>query len=380
MTVTKVRLKPSRRTSLLASAAAKAAAPKPGLRGGANTEVQARLAGYCMPAEWAPHRATWIAWPHQLEDWPGKFAPIPWVYGEMVRILSRHERVCILVQDLARETRARSVLKKVGVEFRHVDFFRIPTDRAWTRDSGPIFVKNRSGKKIATDWKFNGWAKYPNHTRDDRVAHRIAKAIGAPEDRVTIDGREMVMEGGAIEVDGQGTLMATEECLLSDVQARNPGLGREGIARVLADVLGIRRVVWLGHGIAGDDTHGHIDDLARFVSPGLVLLCQEDDPRDANYAPLKDNLERMTAEKLDVIPLPMPAPIVFNGLRVPASYANFYIANGTVLVPTFNDPKDRVALGIIGDCFPDREVVGIHCVDLVWGLGTLHCATLQEPV
>ena len=337
------------------------------------------LAGYAMPAEWAPHRATWIAWPHQRKDWPGRFAPIPWVYGEIVRILSRHERVCILVQDLARETRARSVLTKVGVDLRQVDFYRTPTDRAWTRDSGPIFVKNRVGKTIATDWKFNGWAKYRNHTRDDRVAHHVAQAIGVPEYRVTIDGREIVMEGGAIDVDGQGTLMATEECLLSDQQARNPGLGRAGIEKVFADVLGIRRVVWLGRGIAGDDTHGHVDDLARFVSPGRVLLCQEDHPHEANYASLKENLERLIAEKLDVIPLPMPSPLVFHGLRVPASYANFYIANGTVSVPTFNDPRDRVALGIIGECFPDRDVVGVHSVDLVWGLGTLHCATMQEP-
>lgn len=336
-------------------------------------------AGYGMPAEWAPHRATWIAWPHQLSDWPSKFAPIPWVYGEIVRVLSRHERVGILVQDRAREQRARAILTKVGVDLRQVDFCRIPTDRAWTRDTAPIFVRNERGKKIATHWRFNGWAKYRNHTRDDRVAHRIAKAIGMPEFRVIVDGREIVMEGGAIDVDGQGTLMATEECLLSDVQARNSGLGREGIESAFAETLGVRRVVWLGRGIAGDDTHGHIDDLARFVSPGRVLLCQEADPADANYAPLQENLERLTAAQLDVIPLPMPSPMVFNGLRVPASYANFYIANGTVIVPTFNDPRDREALGIIAECFPDREIVGIHSVDLVWGLGTLHCATVQEP-
>jgi agmatine deiminase len=187
------------------------------------------------------------------------------------------------------------------------------------------------------------------------------------------------MEGGAIDVDGRGTLMATEECLLDPVQARNPGLGRAGIERVFGDVLGIRRVVWLGRGIAGDDTHGHIDDLARFVAPGRVLLCQESNPKDANYRPLKENLERLRAEKLEVIPLPMPSPLAFDGQRVPASYANFYIANGTVLVPTFNDPRDRQALGIVADCFPDREVVGIHCVDFVWGLGTIHCSTQQEP-
>jgi agmatine deiminase len=332
-----------------------------------------------MPAEWVPHRATWIAWPHHREDWPGKFEPILWAYGELVRILCRHERVCILVQNPAARTEARAVLRKSGADLQKVDFFPIPTDRVWTRDSGAIFVTNGRGGKIATHWKFNGWAKYPNHQRDDEVAPRIAKALKLPEHRVLVGRREIVMEGGAIDVDGEGTLMATEECLLSRVQARNPGLGRDGIERVFADVLGIRRVVWLDRGIAGDDTHGHIDDLARFFAPGRVLLCQESNARDANYKPLRANLERLVSEHLDVIPLPMPGPVVFDGQRLPASYANFYIANGTVLVPTFNDPRDRVALGILAECFPDREIVGIHCVDFVWGLGTLHCATQQEP-
>jgi len=337
------------------------------------------LSGYAMPAEWVPHRATWIAWPHHQADWPGKFEPIPWVYGEIVRVLSRHERVCILVLNSAARAAAKALLRKVGVDLRNVDFFPIPTDRVWTRDTGAIFVCNGRGAKIATHWKFNGWAKYPDHRRDDLVAARIAKAVGLPEHPVRVGSREIVMEGGAIDVDGEGTLLATEECLLSRVQARNPGLGRSGIERVFADVLGIRRVVWLDRGIAGDDTHGHVDDLARFVAPGRVLLCQESNARDANYKPLKANLERLQAEHLDVIPLPMPSPVVFDGQRVPASYANFYIANGTVLVPTFNDPRDRVALGILADCFRGREVIGIHCGDFVWGLGTLHCATQQEP-
>ncbi|MBI3854202.1 MAG: agmatine deiminase family protein [Planctomycetes bacterium] len=333
------------------------------------------LRGFSMPAEWAPHRATWIAWPHHKEDWPGRFEPIPWVYAEIVRVLSRNERVRILAGDAAQ---ARGVLGRAGVDLVRVDFYPIPTDRVWTRDSGAIFVTN-GAKKIATHWKFNGWAKYPNHKKDDLVAARIAKAIRVEEYPVVVDGREIVMEGGAIDVDGRGTLMATEECLLSTLQARNPGLGREGYERVFRDVLGIKRVVWLGRGIAGDDTHGHIDDLARFVAPGRVVLCQEKDRYDANYRPLKENLERLRAAKLEVIPLPMPAPIVFEGQRVPASYANFYIANGSVIVPTFNDPQDRQALGILADCFPGREIVGIHCLDFVWGLGTLHCATQQEP-
>src|SRR6185295_7376154 len=236
-------------------------------------------AGYAMPAEWAPHRATWIAWPHNKEDWPGKFETIPWAYGEIVRVLSRNERVCILVQNPGARAAAKALLQKVGVDLKKVDFFPIPTDRVWTRDSGAIFVTKPGAPKIATHWKFNGWAKYPNHKKDDQVAPRIAKALKVDEYPVIAAGREIVMEGGAIDVDGAGTLMATEECLLSKVQARNPGLGREGIEKVFADVLGIKRVVWLDKGIVGDDTHGHVDDLARFFAPGRVLLCAESDPK-----------------------------------------------------------------------------------------------------
>jgi agmatine deiminase len=335
--------------------------------------------GFSMPPEWAPHRATWIAWPHEIRDWPGKFAPIPWVYGEIVRLLTPRERVCILVQDSALERKARALLGRVGVDLSRTDFFRVPTDRVWTRDSGPIFVRNASGDRLATHWRFNGWAKYPNHKRDDEVARHVARAARVPEYRVRAAGRDAVLEGGAIDVDGDGTLLATEECLLSNVQERNPGLGKEGIERLLREVLGVRRVVWLGRGIAGDDTHGHIDDAARFVAPGRALLCEEKDPRDPNHAPLEENRERMRGAGIETIRLPMPHPIVFDGQRVPASYANFYIANGLVLVPTFNDPRDREALGLIAELFPGREVTGVYCGDFIWGLGTLHCATQQEP-
>ena len=337
-------------------------------------------AGYTLPAEWAPHRATWIAWPHERSDWPGRFAPIPWVYAEIVRVLSPHERVSILVEHRDAERKARRLLERVGVDLGRVHFHRVPTDRGWTRDTCAIIVSNPSGRRLATRWKFNGWAKYPNHRRDDRVAGRMARALGLAEHRVVANGRDVVMEGGAIDVDGEGTLLATEECLLSpDVQPRNPHLDRKGLEQIFAEVLGITRVVWLGRGIAGDDTHGHVDDLARFVAPGRVLLCREGNPADENHAPLEENRARLVAAGVEVIALPMPAPVVFEGRRLPASYANFYIANGTVIVPTFNDPKDRVALGIIAECFPGRDVVGIHAVDLVWGLWTLHCATMQEP-
>lgn len=335
--------------------------------------------GYAMPAEWDRHVATWIGWPHQVKDWPGRFAPIPWAYAELARLISHHERVRILAGTEAREKSSRSMLKRFGVDLGKVDFYRVPTDRVWTRDSGAIFVRNAKGDRIATDWKFNGWAKYKNHKQDDAVAGKIAKALGLERWRATSGGREIVLEGGAVEVDGAGLIMVTEECLLSDVQARNPGLGRAGTEKALCDGLGGKRVVWLDKGIVGDDTHGHIDDVARFVGPGRVLLCSEKNEHDANYGLLRENLERLKSEKLDVVLLPMPSPVVYKGQRLPASYANFLVTNGSVIVPTFNDPQDRHALGILAECFPDREVVGFHSVDFVWGLGTVHCATQQEP-
>lgn len=317
--------------------------------------------GFVMPAEWAPHRRTWIAWPHQRTDWPGKFEPIPWVAAEIVRHLTRDERVGILV---GRDAPVRAVLRKAGADLRRVDFLRCATDRSWTRDSGPTFVRDRAGRRRAVCWRFNGWAKYPNWKRDRRVGAAIAGRAGVE----AVDGG-IVMEGGAIDVDGAGTLLATEECLLSRTQCRNPGLGRADYERVFAETLGVRRVVWLVRGIAGDDTHGHVDDVARFTAPGCVVLCGGH----------RRNRERLRAAKLEVVELPMPRPLFFDGVRVPASYANFYVANGRVLVPTFNDPADREALGLLAELFPGREIVGIHGVDFVWGFGTIHCATQQEP-
>ena len=332
-----------------------------------------------MPAEWAEHRATWIAWPHERRDWPGKLSAVRWVYAEIVRKLALHERVCILVRHATEERQARGILRRAAADLSAVDFFRVPTDRAWTRDSGPTFVKTKAGRRLAILWRFNGWAKYANHKKDEKVSAKIAEFAGVPAHRATADGRAIVMEGGAIDVDGEGTLLCTEECLLSAVQERNPGLGREGTERIFSETLGVTRVVWLGGGIAGDDTHGHVDDLARFVASGRVLLCQEKDSKDDNYRPLRENRERLEAAGLEVIPLPMPAPIYFEKHRLPASYANFYIANGIVLVPTFNDPADRRVLGLLADLFPGREITGIHAVDFVWGFGTFHCATQQEP-
>jgi agmatine deiminase len=337
-----------------------------------------------MPAEWEPHAATWIAWPHEKSDWPGKFEPIPWVYGEVVRHLSQGERVRILVDDAKLQKSATKVLQRVGVDLTQIDFVQQPTDRAWTRDFCPLFVSD--GKQVAlTNWKFNGWAKYPNHKLDDAVPDRIAKLQKRKQFKPTVGKIRVVLEGGSLDVNGAGTLLTTEECLLSPIQARNPKLSKDEIENVLGEYLGIRKVLWLGEGITGDDTHGHVDDLARFTDAKTVVVAQESDPADANYHKLADaraRLEKMTnadGEKLRVVPLPMPRPLFLDGQRLPASYANFYIANGRVICPTFNDPADRVALDTLAKLFPTRAIVGIHAVDLVWGLGTLHCMTQQEP-
>jgi len=341
--------------------------------------------GFRMPAEWEPHEATWIAWPHQRDDWPGKFAAIPPVYTEIVRHLHQSEQVRILVNNAAAETRAKQALSRLKVDWQNIQFVRIRTDRVWTRDYGPLFVSAGDGQVGVTDWQFNGWAKYPDWQHDDAVPRRICRALGLPSWQPQAGGRRVVLEGGSIDVNGGGLLLTTEECLLSPVQERNPGLRREDLEGLFADYLGVRKVLWLGRGIAGDDTHGHVDDLARFVNAGTVVAMTEDQPDDPNHEPLRENLERLRGmtgldgRALEVATLPMPEPVLCDGQRLPASYANFYIANDRVLVPTFNDPNDRRALGILADLLPGRKVVGIHSVDLVWGLGTLHCLTQQQP-
>lgn len=338
-----------------------------------------------MPAEWGAHDATWLAWPHNVEDWPGRFAPIPWVYAEIVRNVARGEKVRLLVNDAAHESKVKKVLGRAGVPLDGVELRRFRTDRVWTRDAGPIFVL-REGEKAIARFRFNAWAKYPDWKNDVKIPERAAKALGVPLLPVAHRGRPVVLEGGAIDVNGQGTALTTEECLLDPaVQVRNPGFGREDYEAVFREVLGATSTIWLGKGIAGDDTHGHVDDLARFVSPRLIVLCRETNPDDPNHRPLEENRERLQGARLqdgsrpEVVHLPMPAPVVFDGQRLPASYANFYVCNAAVLVPTFNDPNDRIALGILAELFRDRAVVGIHALDLVWGLGTLHCLSQQEP-
>ncbi|HTM38346.1 MAG TPA: agmatine deiminase family protein [Terriglobales bacterium] len=342
-----------------------------------------------MPAEWEAHAATWLAWPHYQPDWPGKFEPIPWVYAEIIRYLSRGERVEVIVKDQAAEKSARKVLKRAHALNDNVRFHRWATNRVWTRDTGCAFVvpwrREVSEALGAVKWRFNAWAKYSNWQKDNKVGSLMAEAAGAREIQATFEGKPMVLEGGSIDVNGQGTLLTTEECLLSKVQQRNPGMKRRDYERVFDEYLGVSNVIWLGAGVAGDDTHGHVDDITRFVSPDTVVTCVDADPASDNYAALRENIRRLRdaatedGKPLATIDLPLPAPVYFEGRRLPASYANFYIANAGVLVPVFNDPNDRVALDILADIFPERDVVGIYCGDLIWGLGAIHCMTQQQP-
>lgn len=353
--------------------------------------------GYAMPAEWELHEATWIGWPHNRTDWPGKLTPIQWVYGEIVRKLAPGEPLRILVNDARHEAQARRLLAKVSVEAARLEFFRLPTNRGWTRDFGPMFVRREAdqaaGKAAGNtdvaivDFRFNAWAKYADYEKDDRVPEQAAAALGVRHFTASWKGAPFVLEGGAIDVNGRGTLITTEECLLDKTtQARNPALTKAETEAALKEFLGVTNILWLGKGIEGDDTHGHIDDICRFVTADTVVLCREKKSNDYNYAVLEENRERLEGmrledgAKINIVDLPMPAPLYFAGRRLPASYANFYIGNAAVLAPTFNDKKDRIALNILDQLFTDRPVIGIHAVDLVWGLGTLHCLTQQQPI
>jgi agmatine deiminase len=349
--------------------------------------------GFTMPAEWEKHAATWLGWPHNRTDWPDKLDTIRWVYGEMVRKISVDEGVRLLVTGAAEEKLARTYLTRAGCQLKHVQFIRYPTNRGWMRDSGPIFVRTskrpgraRKSETAIVQFHFNAWAKYKDWQQDRKVPEMAAKLLGKRLFNAQHHGNDFVIEGGGIEVNGRGTLLTTEECYLDPkIQVRNPGLDREEIENALKEYLGVRNVLWLAAGPVGDDTHGHIDDICRFVNPRTVVLIREGNRKDPNYRPLAENWERIQEFRLEdgsrpeVVPLPMPAPLYYDGYRLPASYANFYICNGAVLVPTFNDPQDRVALGTLAELIRDRPVLGIHAVDLVLGFGTLHCLTQQQP-
>jgi agmatine deiminase len=342
-----------------------------------------------MPAEWEPHRATWISWPHHEPDWPGKLGPIPWVYAEIARVIAEHEQVEILCHNEAVMESARVALDAHAVRRDRCALHTVPTDRVWLRDSAPTGVVNEHGRVALVNWAFNAWAKYPNWQQDANAGAAIARLTGLRrfEPRRRDTGERIVLEGGGIEVNGQGLMLVTEEWLLSDVQVRNPGLRRTDYEQIFAEWLGIRQTIWLGEGCVGDDTHGHIDDIARFVRSDTIVLAVEEDPADDNHRRSIDNVRRLELASgaegpgsLRVVKLPFPRPVVMNGERLPASYANFVFVNGAVLVPTFNDPNDRVALNTLAELLPHHRVIGIHAVDLVWGLGTLHCLTQQQPI
>jgi agmatine deiminase len=342
-----------------------------------------------MPAEWERHEATWLGWPHNPTDWPDKLDSIRWVYGEIVRKIAPGETVRMLVNSRAERESALRCLARAGAGVERVEFILHPTNRGWTRDSGPLFVRRAGGGKSETaivHFHFNAWAKYRDWRKDRRVPETAARRLGKRLFDAQSNGRPLVLEGGGIDVNGRGTLVATEECYLDrKTQVRNPGLSRRAFETAMRDYLGAPNVLWLSGGVAGDDTHGHVDDICRFVNPTTMVLVGEDNPNDVNCRPLAENWERVRdfrledGSKPEVVPLPMPAPLIFDGGRLPASYANFYIANDAVLAPTFNDPKDRLALGLLGELFPDRPVVGIHAVDLILGFGALHCLTQQQP-
>ena len=384
-----------------------------------------------MPAEWEPHTATWLAWPHYEGDWPKKFEPIPWVFAEIIRDLANHERVELIVKNSATAARARRTLERADALSHNIRFHRWPTNRIWLRDSGCIFLKHgpalggnpvahqiqaaaryligmgqgllqadqhsrrsrtRSGKKealasasVALKFRFNAWAKYPNWRFDDKIGSLMANAAGVHEVRPESLGSRIVLEGGSIDVNGAGTVLTTEECLLSKVQRRNLHMARVHYEKAFADYLGAPHTIWLSRGIFGDDTHGHVDDLARFVNRTTVVTMVEPNSRDVNHAPLRSNLRRLQAardqdgKQLNVVELPMPQPVVFEGRRLPASYANFYIANKVVLAPVFNRPNDRIALDTLAHLFPTREIVPIYSGDFIWGLGAMHCMTQQQP-
>ncbi|NWF50979.1 MAG: agmatine deiminase family protein [Ignavibacteriaceae bacterium] len=341
-----------------------------------------------LPAEWEQHEATWIGWPYNKNDWPGKFSPVPFVYAEIVKHISRGEKVRIFVQSKDHQSKAEKVLKDSNVSLSNVGFFIKKTDRGWLRDSGPMFVKEISSdneQTILIDFKFNAWAKYDDFKNDDRTPSFISKKMKLPKINAAYNGKQVVLEGGSIDCNGNGALLTTEECLLDEkIQVRNPGFTKNDYLRIFKEYLGINEVIWLGKGVAGDDTHGHVDDLCRFVNKNTVVLVSEKNPSDENYYSLNENRERLEnyylsdGSKINLVLLPMPSPQIYKSQRLPASYANFYISNSTVLVPTFNDSNDRIALGIISELFPGREVIGIHSVDLVWGLGTIHCLTKEQ--
>lgn len=339
-----------------------------------------KRSGYAFPAEWEEHEATWLSWPHKEASWPGKLNSIYKPYCEFIKVVAEGEKVRINVNDHDTKAFAVAELKKVGADLGNIEFYLNPTNDAWCRDHGPAFLLNADRTaKVVVDWGYNAWGgKYPPFDLDDVVPTRIAKHFHLP-----VYHPGIVMEGGSVEFNGEGTILTTTACLLNE--NRNPHLSKEEIEAYLLEYYGANQVLWIGDGIVGDDTDGHIDDITRFVNANTVLTVVEDNPEDENYLLLQDNLEALkelrlpNGQALNIITLPMPAPVIYDDTRLPASYANFYIANKAVVVPIFSDPNDQVALEIIQKAFPDRKVVGIESTDIIWGLGSFHCLSQQEP-
>lgn len=338
-----------------------------------------------FPAEWEKQQGILLCFPHNGKDWPGKYEAIQWAFVEFIKKVAAFESVFLIVANENLKAKVLEMLETAAVQMCNVSFLIYKTNRSWMRDSGPIVVKNGT-KREALNFNFNGWAKYKNINLDKHVPEKVAQFLDVPVTQVLYKGKPVIMEGGAIDSNGCGTLLTSEECLLHpDIQVRNPGFTKADYEAVLKEYLGITNVIWLGDGIEGDDTHGHIDDLCRFVNEDTIITIVESNLKDNNYKPLQDNLKRLQNAKLEngkspkIITLPMPKRIYFDGVRLPASYANFLILNKCVLVPIFNDSNDRIALNIIADCFPDREIIGMCSIDLIWGFGTLHCLSQQIP-
>ncbi|WP_031428188.1 agmatine/peptidylarginine deiminase [Flavimarina sp. Hel_I_48] len=339
-----------------------------------------------FPAEWEQQQGILLCFPHSGDDWPGKYEAVQWAFVEFIKKVAAYENVFLVVASNKLKQKVEKMLQRARVDLNMVQFIEHKTNRSWMRDSGPIIVKNSEGENEALNFNFNGWAKYSNYKLDRGVPRKVADVLELPLTQVTYNGKPVILEGGALEVNGKGTLITSEECLLHpDIQVRNPGFSKADYESVFKEYFGVTQTIWIGDGIQGDDTHGHIDDLCRFVNENTIVTVVEDDVNDPNYHALQDNLDRLKKAKLqdgtspNIVTLPMPKRLDFEDLRLPASYANFLILNSCVLVPTFNDTNDRIALNILADCFPDREVIGIGAIDLVWGFGTLHCLSQQIP-
>ena len=338
---------------------------------------------YRMPAEWEKQKSTWIAWPHNKEDWPNKFDLIPTVFAEIISKICKFQKVNILIENKKAKKKINQLLKVFLANTKNISYIVCKTDRVWVRDSFPIFVKNRLNQKALIDWDFNAWAKYKNFSLDNKICNKINNLLKLKSIKPKQNNRRIVLEGGSIDVNGKGLLMTTKECLQSKIQERNPGIKKKQYENIFNKFLGIKKVLWLSKGIVGDDTHGHVDDIARFVNEKKIFVAYEENKNDANYNILRQNYKILKKYKnknnLKIVKIPMPGAKYIDNVRVPASYLNFYIANKIVLVPMFNDTKDLVVLKIFKRHFKKRTVIPIDCSFLIWGFGAIHCMTQQEP-